>query len=86
MNLSEIGEAVERLGFRCWCGEPITAEHVRSYDHRGGITVDGFAEKQWVHFRCPGCGYGWALWKILNRKGLLVARGSELKALEEASP
>ena len=83
MNLREIGEAVERLGFLCWCGEPIKAEHVHSYDHQGGIEVEGFANKQWVYATCPKCGYSWALWKILQHY-VEDPRGRELEALKEA--
>jgi len=86
LKLKEIGNIVESLQFNCWCGEPIKAEHVHSYNHQGGIEVEGFEKKQWVYFVCPGCGYSWALWKILKAKGWLVEQGGEVKAIQEARP
>ena len=58
MNLQQIGEAVERLALFCYCGESIKADQIRSYSHKGkgAIEVEGFSEKQWVFFECPGCG------------------------------
>ncbi len=67
MNLSQIAEQIEALNLNChWCDTPIVAGSVRSYDHSGGVEVDGFDAKQWVYFRCTKrkCGYDWSLVKL----------------------
>ena len=75
-SLSEIGDIVEKAQVECDCSTwkygnrrkvLLKGRNIESYDHDGGIPVQGFKEKQWVYVHCDACGYDWALWKILNR-------------------
>ena len=53
-----------------WEGKKADVSDWESYDHDGGVKVEGFPEKQWVYFPQFKNGkkyYEWALWKALNR-------------------
>jgi len=51
--------------YKCrWCNSRVGAW--QSYDHEGGVNVQGFNKPQWVYYVCTYCGYQWALWKILK--------------------
>ena len=68
LDFTDLAERIEASGIRCrWCGAPITADIVLCYPHEGGVEVDGFDEKQWVYFRCTGCGCDWSLQKLCNQ-------------------
>lgn len=67
MTLQAIGRKIEESGIKCrWCGGKIPAANIHSYNHKGGIEIEGFNEKQWVYFHCVKCNYDWALWKLEN--------------------
>lgn len=80
LTLREIEVVIHKSGVTCDCGREITTRAER-YDHDGGVPVKGFAEKQWVYFNCPKCGYDWALWKLLNRITGKYTRGVEAEVL-----
>jgi len=45
----------------------LKGSQLQHYNHDGGWSVEGFAEKQWVYIHCHQCGYDWALHKLLIR-------------------
>lgn len=48
-----------------WCNyQGLKTLQIKSYDHDGGWTVDGFDHKQWLYIVCPKCYYEWSLWKL----------------------
>jgi len=88
LTLRDIAVRVRVLGGVCAsCGRTLFINSIHSYDHDGGLPVQGFAEKQWVYFHCKRCGYDSALWKVLNRlvrewskKPFESTRGREIEA------
>ena len=68
LSLGDIGDKLCKEGkLKChWCSSELET-NPRSYDHDDGVEVEGFERRQWVYFRCPGCGYDWSLRKLLGR-------------------
>lgn len=67
-SLAELGKIVGDKEIPCgFCDEIIRAGDVDCWGpHDGGHRIVGYAEKQWVFFRCSGCGYDWSLRKITH--------------------
>ena len=66
----KILKAVSKENQKLWGKKVWNAIDWESYDHDGGVKVEGFPEKQWVYFPQFKNGkkyYEWALWKALNR-------------------
>jgi len=67
MDLHQIANIIQKAGAKFFCGEPIHAGTVETYDHEGGVKVTGYEKLQWVYFVCPKCGYQMALWKLIHQ-------------------
>lgn len=66
-TLEQIEQMILEQNAKCVnCGRPLTKGSIRSYDHKDGIKVEGFKEKQWVYFHCKHCGLDSALWKVIQ--------------------
>lgn len=48
---------------KCSCGFPIQGP-LYGYAHSGGWKIRGKTFRVWLYFRCPGCRYEWAIWKL----------------------
>ena len=66
MNFEDIRDFVRNNQKTCLCGNPLENNPIISYDHDGGIDLDGYEKKQWVYFACRRCGYDYAANKIVG--------------------
>ena len=68
LTLVEIGRKIGAKNSECgYCDTVLNAEDVDCWGpHDAGIHVAGFKEKQWIFFKCSGCGHEWSLDKILS--------------------
>lgn len=67
-TLQEIAMKIGEADVHCrWCKTRIKAINIESYDHTGGIELEGYEKPQWVYFTCEGCNYQWSLWKLLRQ-------------------
>ena len=68
LSIPRIAQWVDEMRVPCDCGEILDGANVKYWGpHDGGIQIEEEKEKQWVYINCSGCGYDWALWKIMNR-------------------
>lgn len=65
-SLEELKALISKAEVGCFC-KTLLGDSIDSYDHTGGITVQGHSEKQWVYFPCPKCGHEWSLNHLLNK-------------------
>jgi len=67
-TLEEIEQLILEHGGKCVnCGAKLRKGSIRSYDHLGGIRVQGKEAPQWVYFHCSKCKLDSALWKVLDQ-------------------
>ncbi len=68
ISLEDIAKIVTDTGVFCInCnGYKYQTTDIESYDHGGGVPLEGFKSPQWVYFHCPRCDYKANLSKILN--------------------
>jgi len=57
---------VRYRGRTCFCGTPLEDMELSTYPHPKGYQLAGHSQPLWVYYKCPGCGYGWSLPKILG--------------------
>ena len=60
-----MNELFDRIGRKvCRCGREFQREDIWSFDHKWGLTIDGFYKPQHVYLHCSMCGYDTAYWKL----------------------
>lgn len=64
MKLSDYEKLLEGKTCRFHIHPPKIPAKIKSYDHDGGYTVEGFEKKQWLYVTCKSCGYDWSVWKL----------------------
>jgi len=57
---------VRYRGRTCFCGTPMEEMELCAYLHPKGYKLAGHSQSLWVYYKCPSCGYGWSLPKILG--------------------
>jgi hypothetical protein len=66
--MEEIQEIITKAEIDCrWCKTRLGSLIDSWGPHEGGIPVQGFPEKRWVYFPCPGCGHDWSLTHLLHQ-------------------
>lgn len=58
-TLQELDEDVKKKEPDCrFCDGMLGA--VESYDHDGGLKIEGYVKRQWVYWICMKCGQEWS--------------------------
>lgn len=69
LTLQEIEDKIIANDGKCAnisCNRKIQEGTIRNYDHKGGIQVKGYTQKQWVYFECYWCQIPSSIQKVMR--------------------
>jgi len=68
LSLVQLDQLIQEnfRGRTCFCGTPLEDMELCTYPHPHGYQLDGQSQPLWVYYKCPSCGYGWSLSKVLG--------------------